>query len=164
MSFLLKGKTTADSWGFIKRGGGGGCAFYLYNTENDIQFSCHHTRTITISHYFLHRIKMQKTAIYKILPALETTSQCLEILQDHSTMVNQLAPWEDAISELLLIQMISLTAWSIINQAVSWYHSRVRQTTMMNVQLFVYFLFALLLSVNTVSQSANILCISVSIL
>lgn len=47
------------------------------------------------------------------------TSQCLEILQDHSTMVNQLAPWEDAISELLLIQMISLTAWSIINQAVS---------------------------------------------
>lgn len=34
-------------------------------------------------------------------------------------MVNQLAPWEDAISELLLIQMISLTAWSIINQAVS---------------------------------------------
>lgn len=105
---------------------------------------------------------MQKTAIYKILPALEMTSQCLEILQDHSTMVNQLAPWEDAISELLLIQMISLTAWSIINQAVSWYHSRVRQ--MMNVQLFVYFLFALLLSVNTVSQSANILCISVSIL
>lgn len=107
---------------------------------------------------------MQKTAIYKILPALEMTSQSLEILQDHSTMVNQLAPWEDAISELLLIQMISLTAWSIINQAVSWYHSRVRQTTMMNVQLFVYFLFALLLSVNTVSQSANILCISVSIL
>lgn len=81
-----------------------------------------HARThtlITISHYFLHRIKMQKTAIYKILPTLEMTSQCLKILQDHSTMVNQLAPWEDAISELLLIQMISLTAWSIINQAVS---------------------------------------------